>query len=327
MILGTCFTWFLNERLGFQISMFLLSQIWIVGWFILSVSSDYLSLLSGCVMVGFAAGFNNNIAIEYLVEMPEPKLRGVLTVFSTTCNFIGMLLGHLSGIAVDSQPLGMQLCALAPVLTIAFIYWSPNSSYWLLKNNQLDKARHNFFQLRGKTRETEDEFNEILNRQSNIEPETKCSSWNKLTRGFVRPLLISVLIFSCSCGSGSDVLILYAKRVLEQLDSTHPDRVIILIDVICILFCTLSCFVIKIVPRRSLFLCSCIGEILALLALISAQIYNLSDVFLTVVLCVYMAINSFGLNPVSWLVPAEVRIMSYKIKYPYLRLNVDLYAH
>ncbi|KAK7574331.1 hypothetical protein V9T40_011522 [Parthenolecanium corni] len=307
MIFGFCFSWFLKDILGSQISMFLLSPIWIVGWFILSLSKDYISIMCGCVLVGLASGFNMNVAMEYLVEIPEPRLRGVIAVFSTACCLFGVLLGHLSGIAVETQPLGMQLCAVVPVLSMVFIYWSPPSPYWLLKKNQVDKARSNFYYLRGQTPESVEEFDEILSRQSDIETETWRSSMKKLTRGFMRPFFISVLIFSTTCGSGSDVMIMYAKRVLTQLSSRiDPNLSTILMDVICIVFCTLSSYVIKKVTRRSLFFISCLGEILSLLAIIAAQIYNFSAEILTVILCVYMAINSLGLNPIAWLVPAEI---------------------
>lgn len=311
MMLGTGFSWLFSEILGFQICMFFLSLIWVVGWFVLAFSSNYLGILIGCILAGVPAGFGNNISTRYLIEMPEPKLRGAFAVFSSACNFLGLLLGHLSNIIFESQPWGMLFCASSPLLTMVFVYWSPNSPYWLLKNNRFDKAKHHFFQLRGKTLETETEFDEISSRQLNNEPKTKCSSVKKLTRGFMKPFFISVLIFSCSSGSGSDVIIMYAQRILKQLSSNwNTNFVIILIDVILIISCTLSSYVVKLVTRRSMFLYSSIGVISALLIIIASQVYNLPDVFLTIVLCAYMAINSFGLSPMAWLVSAEVRIVT-----------------
>lgn len=169
MIFGTCLSWCLNRLLGIRMSMFLMNLIWILGWYILSVSSDFITCLSGFIIVGFASGFNNNLAIDYLIEMPEPKLRGAVTVFSTVCSFIGVFLGHLLFAVNEDWRLTMQLCAIGPVLVIMFVYWSPESPYFLLKNSRPEKAAKNFFWLRGKTLESEAEFKEILSRQTNLE--------------------------------------------------------------------------------------------------------------------------------------------------------------
>lgn len=313
MPLGGLVSPFLSKRLGKKKCLMIGNVISFLGWLTLSAGSHISVFLVGCGIVGFAAGFNSNVSVPFLIEIPERRLRGSISALSTTFNILGILVGHLLSLLLPWR-CAMRASAMVPILSLGFILLSPESPNWLLRQGRFEEAKRNFFWVRGVNPESEEEFDELLSRHMlDVGWKKRGVFQNVASRKFLVPFFILAIMFGVQMGSGADVVTFFIIDILKELSpKLDTQQVVILIDVATVLFCVFSCYLMRKVPRRPLFFASAAGTILALLGIIATVAYKLPNVYLIVCLCSYTAALNMGVIPVTWLSLGEV---SYQVPF------------
>ncbi|SPO03270.1 related to maltose permease [Cephalotrichum gorgonifer] len=110
-------------------------------------------LLVGEMLCGIIWGVLTSLAPIYASEVAPLKLRDLLTAYINMCWSIGQLIATavLAGMAPNptewSYRIPFALQWLWPVLIFSFIYWAPESPYWLVRHGKLDKAESALRQL------------------------------------------------------------------------------------------------------------------------------------------------------------------------------------
>lgn len=317
MILGSYIGLQIASCFGNKKCLILSDIMSISGWVCLSFASKFVTFVIGCTLVGFSGGMKNQISLTYRVEITDKELRGIVSTVITSSYMLGIFLGHLSAIIFPWRT-AMRACSLSPIICMFTIPLIPESPVWLLTKGRKEEAKKIFFWLRGQTPKSENEFSNMMKKQT----ESKCCSkiQNTLSKmcskNFFIPFVISSVLLTAQCGSGYDVVVVYTEDILSNMSSQiNTGNVTILFDIISLVFCIISCVFVKLMSRRTLFFLSSAGTMVTLTSLILIITYGWSADLLIVCLCVYTAFVNVGILPVSWLVLTEVSIRNIPVEF------------
>lgn len=123
-----------------------------------------ITLYFGRLFAGFASGISTSAVPLYIAEISPLETRGINGSFVQLSIVIGILISAIVGIPLSTRQLWRELFALAiiPVLiqmiTIPFV---PESPFWLVMQNDYDRARASLQQIRG-VEEVEGELEDIF---------------------------------------------------------------------------------------------------------------------------------------------------------------------
>ena len=128
--------------------------IMICGFIFITVFANSIGvLLVGEMLCGVMWGILSSLAPIYASEVCPLRLRDLLTAYVNLCWSTGQFIatGVLVGMAKDSGQwsyrLPFALQWIWPLIICTFIYWAPESPYWLVRHNKLDKAEAALRQL------------------------------------------------------------------------------------------------------------------------------------------------------------------------------------
>jgi MFS transporter, SP family, general alpha glucoside:H+ symporter len=104
-------------------------------------------LLLGQMLCGIIWGILTSLAPTYASEICPLRLRDLLTAYVNLCWSIGQFIsvGVLAGMATNETewayriPFALQW--MWPVIICSFIYWAPESPYWLVRKGKVEEAR------------------------------------------------------------------------------------------------------------------------------------------------------------------------------------------
>lgn len=116
------------------------------------------TLMVGQMFCGVIWGVLTSLAPTYASEVAPLRLRDLMTAYVNLCWSIGQLIATavLAGMAANgtewSYRIPFALQWMWPVLILSFIYWAPESPYWLVRHGKIDRAEA---ALRQMTRQTD----------------------------------------------------------------------------------------------------------------------------------------------------------------------------
>ena len=117
----------------------------------------------------------------------------------------------------------VAFCGIAPccvvILTLIFL---PETPYWLIENNQFEKAKKSLKFFRGTNYDTSTELEEIHQKHLS-KPKSQTFSWvmrRLFSRAFFRPFLCIGMLEILFSISGFEIVTLYMHRILETTQSS-----------------------------------------------------------------------------------------------------------
>lgn len=311
MVVGTYASIFLIPWIGNKICLIITQILALSGWWILSFATEFYQFEVACILIGFSSGFAYQISLSCRIEIPARELRGVISNVIITGFMSGILIGHSSTIVLPWR-LAMRCCSIVPLLSMAFIIlFFPEVPSWYLWRGNIEQAKKVFFELRGVSKESMQDFQIIQKNHYKSGSFEIMKAFKKGTfKKFLVPLFIGSTLLTAQSGSGYDVMVIYTVDLLKEMSSKiDPAQVTILFDSVSCLFCSLSCFMVGKISRRKLFFVSTIGTILILVVLAAVIVYKMSVTVFLVCICIYTGIANLALVPLSWLIMAEVRFL------------------
>lgn len=151
LALGTILNGYLMEKYGRKPAL-IFSQIPAPGWLIIALSQNIYMVYTGRFLTGWSAGMCSGLANVYVAEIASIQYRSILLALLNFCINLGILLCHIFGLLLEWQYSSIVIFAYAVLGTI-FMFFSPETPFWLILNDKYDRSAKIFTWLRGLSEE------------------------------------------------------------------------------------------------------------------------------------------------------------------------------
>ncbi|XP_045469269.1 facilitated trehalose transporter Tret1-like isoform X1 [Harmonia axyridis] len=317
LALGTILNGYLMEKYGRKPAL-IFSQIPAPGWLIIALSQNIYMVYTGRFLTGWSAGMCSGLANVYVAEIASIQYRSILLALLNFCINLGILLCHIFGLLLEWQYSSIVIFAYAVLGTI-FMFFSPETPFWLILNDKYDRSAKIFTWLRGLSEEdtTSPEFEGLKKKAEYMKSMQKGFKYYMncfLRPEFYKPLTISSMFFLISQFSGISSITFYSMTIFQEvLGPEFPGEVaMITVDTLRLVCSLVTIVLMQYISRRVQALISGGGVTFSLLLM---SIYSMVcnsfgyDINYLVPLCsvvTYICFMSFGFMPLPWCMLGEL---------------------
>lgn len=178
------------DKFGRKWTMIQLIIPFLIGWTLLIWAENFVMLLLGRFILGIAGGAFYISVPQYTTEISQKDVRGILGSFLQLFISIGVVFVYVFGAYLKVLWLNV-ICAVCPIIFGLIFVFMPESPFYLVRNDRIDKAKKSLLWLRGSSYHPEHEIKEIQENLITSESEIKLkevlkekSSINALVIGF-----------------------------------------------------------------------------------------------------------------------------------------------
>ncbi|CAG9770638.1 unnamed protein product [Ceutorhynchus assimilis] len=234
-----------------------------LAWLMVAFAKTVTFLYVARFIAGIADGVTFTVVPMYTGEIAEPRVRGLLGSSCSVCWILGFLLINLIGSYMSITNAALVSSSLCIITFLTFI-WMPESPYYLLMRNKVEKAKESLRKFRPNINVDE----EIFKMRSSIQ------SSNKVRGKFFDLFTIpsnrkAVIIVAGLRGfqqfSGTTAITFYAQEIFAQAGSQISAKTAsIIYFAVMLLMTMLSSSIVDKAGRKPLLLISMTGSIVAL---------------------------------------------------------------
>ncbi|XP_063218967.1 facilitated trehalose transporter Tret1-2 homolog isoform X2 [Bacillus rossius redtenbacheri] len=321
--LGCVLSGVLADAVGRKPTLLLTQAPSLVGWLVLAATDDFASVCAARALTGLGAGMASSPARIYVAEATQTHLRGTLSALGSVTLSLGVCLVYLLGSLVQWQAVA-AVSAAVPAVCLVGLLFVPESPAYLAGRRDLAAARRALRKLRGNGFDIENEIKELsLGVKEVVEGESRLLTKLKTFRrpALYKPLGLLIMYFVIYQCSGVNAVTFYAVNILIEATPEYGDGsyyVAVSIGVIRLLFTIWTCYLLKIMGRKTLTLISAVGCGISMILLgvyihFTAGCTPASCFFLKIVqwvpamlLNVFTAVSTVGYLTVPWVMVGEV---------------------
>lgn len=306
---------YLMERFGRKLTLLYLNILPLTSWLLILFTKTTYMIFLARFLSGLWLGIVYTIVPIYLGEIAEPSIRGSLSTFFAIMTYVGVLFEYVIGPYVSYNALATASLSFCLFFFVAFSTM-PETPYYWVKVNQMEKARASLFWLRGDDPAVDDELQRI---QASVKQQME-------NRGSIRDLffiagnrkafLIVAILSILQRLSGIGAMIAYTSITLPKnaLGPIGRNECVIILGVVWVVSTLASSFMIDKVGRKVLLVISAAGCAAAtFLAGLWFFLNDKTDVNVSswnwspfVCFIVHGAFYSIGLNPIVTTIKGEV---------------------
>ncbi|XP_046974080.1 facilitated trehalose transporter Tret1-2 homolog [Vanessa cardui] len=247
------------DRLGRKMSHYVLTAIFLIGWFIITMATSVEALIVGRILQGVAGGILSTLRSILIGEYTSPSNRGAFLTIVSLSQAFGIFLVHLIGSFLSWQQTAF-VCVFFPFISLVMIIYTPESPSWLVSKGRFDECRQVFRWLRGNNED--DELEDMIEARVAFEQaavkENKNRNWfAKLytiirKREFYKPIIIMIHSNVLLQFSGGPTLSSYSTVIMSLLMGPEANAYfwMVFIDTQRIIFNTIAIFIINKTKRR-----------------------------------------------------------------------------
>jgi SP family galactose:H+ symporter-like MFS transporter len=310
-LLGAAVGGDLADRFGRRKLIILAAVIFAVAAIGTAVVPSVLFLILGRILVGVAIGIASIIAPLYISEVAPPDLRGSLVSLNQLAITVGIVVSYLVDFSLSDIQGWRYMLALAAVPAAVLgvgMLPLPDTPRWLVKHNQVGKARDVLKRIRGDA-DVEDELNEI---QTSLQKQA--SGRRELFNPLVKPaLMIGVALAVFQQVTGINTVIYYAPTIFQFAGFVSVASAIFAtvgVGIVNVIMTVVAVLLMDRVGRRPLLLVGLAGMVFSL-GLLGFTFYlpglgSSVGVLSVVSLMLYVGAFAIGLGPVFWLLISEI---------------------
>ncbi|WP_286879167.1 sugar porter family MFS transporter [Methanoculleus sp. UBA413] len=322
-IIGALFGGPLSDRVGRRSSILAASVIFLIGTFVVVLSSLFSIFLIGRILIGIAIGIASFVAPLYISEVAPESIRGALVSLNQLLITIGILIAYGVNFyfAAAGDWRAMFLVGVIPgTILLLGMYLMPRSPRWLVFINRPDDAAGVLQKIRGTT-DVSEELSGIVRSVR----EEGAGTWSDLVAPAVRlPLVLGVGLAVLQQATGINTVIYYAPTIFQFAgleEATASIAATVGIGIVNVLVTLVAIWLVDRAGRRPLLLWSVAGMGIAMLILgtgfalsnSSAGQMAVSLGLVTAIgLIIYVASFAVGLGPIFWLIISEIYPLSVR---------------
>ena len=276
--------------------------IFIGGSIFSALSADTMMLMVARFILGVAAGIANMYGLIYLSELAPAHIRGLMSSLYQLSVNIGILMAYAVGaynLPADNWRWTLGLGAIPAAAFAVGMILSPQSPRWLIRDNQVEKARR----VLKRVRITDDEIeSEITDIQDSLKSQ---EAGLRELFGTFRPVMILLFVLTFfQVFTGINAAVYYAPEIFHNLGMANAS---ILADFAVggalVVSTFLSLPFIDRLGRKKLLEISLGGQVPPAIALC---IWSDNATIAIVAIFVYVFAFGFGLGPVFWSYVPEI---------------------
>ncbi|WP_432571424.1 sugar porter family MFS transporter [Kineococcus sp. SYSU DK005] len=303
----------LGERRGRRGTLLVVAVVFVVGTTGASLAPDPVTLSLARLVLGFAVGGATQTAPVYVAELAPTKYRGRLVLCFQIAIGVGILTATVVGASqrVDWR-VAIGAAAVPALLMLLLMLRLPESPRWLIKADQVDRARRALERVRPRGADVAGELDEI-GALVHAEGEASTSGWRGLREAWVRPALVvgcGLAIFTQL--SGIEMIVYYSPTILTDngFSDSAALRVSVALGATYLLTQLIGLAVIDRVGRRRLTLLTLPGAALSLVVLgtffVTGNAGPEQVPFIVATLVAFMAFTAGGIQLMGWLTGSEI---------------------
>ncbi|XP_052861793.1 facilitated trehalose transporter Tret1-2 homolog [Anopheles cruzii] len=243
------------------------------GWVLLATASSHFLLLLGRVVAGVSVGLIAAPVQVLLAEIAEPRLRGLLIGAPFVSYSLGILLVYALGSQLHWRAVAWGATVL-PLLSFFALYFAPESPTWLARNNQPERAAKALTWLRGSPVVAKTELQKLTDRFEQEQQQEHGGGrqrfWRSLAEiSMIKPLVIINGFHVLQILSGTYLVVFYAVDIISDLGGSDINTIqaAVLTAIVRLAFTVLYCFLLLLMPRRTMVLLSGLGSGLSCIAI------------------------------------------------------------
>mgnify|MGYP000664326835 FL=1 len=189
--------------------------IFIGGSIFSALSADTMMLMVARFILGVAAGIANMYGLIYLSELAPAHIRGLMSSLYQLSVNIGILMAYAVGaynLPADNWRWTLGLGAIPAAVFAVGMILSPQSPRWLIRDNQVEKARR----VLKRVRITDDEIeSEITDIQDSLKSQ---EAGLRELFGTFRPVMILLFVLTFfQVFTGINAAVYYAPEIFHNL--------------------------------------------------------------------------------------------------------------
>ena len=262
----------------------------------------------------------------YVSETVHPNIRGKLVIVSPCLLACGYLTDWTLGYFLTWRTVAYA-SILPCVITMLILGYCPETPYWLIENDQYDKAQESLKFFRGSKVNVIPELNEIRNKHLSKEQDINCSAKVKLffSKSFLKPFSCVGIISMLWPLTGFDIITMYMVSILEESGSSiDPGLCVIFAGIVRLISSTVSAFIYKHIPPKLMYVSAqfTAAVCMALIGLFAylKDSYDLNGFAWIPLVAILLTLISRGIGTlpviftlINEIFPTEIRTQSYGI--------------
>lgn len=312
-IIGCLAGGYINQRLGTRKVYLIAAPMSALTWIMVALAHDLWLIFVSRVLSGILFGFFQANGKVYNAEIAHPDLRGSLGTILGNMFSLGSIFTYITGYFIDSWRIIAWIQVIPCLLMGVFVFFVPDSPYWLIEKGRYQEAQKSLTILRGSNYDINDEYQEILQKKKQKEAKGMTVLQTLCSRVFFIPFLRIGSLMMITQWAGINVITAYMVNIFIQSGSTiDPSLAPILVCSVQQTLATCSTAVLRVSPRKPLFIICATGIALSQASMgtysyLSQDIVNTEDYGWIPLACV-ISVNAFrtiGFMVVIQLVLAE----------------------
>ena len=253
-ILGCLLGGPLNQVFGPRRTLLVSAPICALTWVMVALSHRIWVIYLSRLIAGILFGVWKTTVKVYNAEIAHPDLRGSLGAMISNLFALGNLFTYLLGYSVSSWRLLAWLLLLPSIVMAVVVFFVPDSPYWLLEKGREEDARSSLSKLRGPDYNIETEFAEMLNKKKSKDPDQSVLSL-LFSKVFFRPFIRIGLLSVITHWAGISVVSSYMVNIFQDAGvSISPSAAPMLVSSLQLVLSLVSTFILRVAPRKPLFL-------------------------------------------------------------------------
>ncbi|XP_018576205.1 facilitated trehalose transporter Tret1-2 homolog [Anoplophora glabripennis] len=295
----------------------LISAIPFIITFVLNIVATHVYyFFASRFLCGLAVGIVFTVLPMYIGEIADDEVRGSLGSFMQLFIMLGLLFSYVLGSYLSVQTFNITLLIPPVVFLVVFLFFIPESPYYLVKARNFEGAEESLMKLRSKSK---DDVQKELETTKGLVHEAQENKKNFFdifkSRGLTMALFLSVSLVGIQQFSGINIVLFYAQDIFTDAGvSLAPEICTIILGIVQVFASSATPLLVERRGKRFLLLLSAAG--MGLSQGVLAYFFYLKDDRHTdvssigwipiVSLIVYIITYCLGFGPLPWAVMGEL---------------------